>query len=150
MSHALLCFVSTFVAVFALGLQSLNVNQGYRWAARLTSLLIGTSHIALYRFMPGASWLEVAAYLAGGVAGIDCSMWFHPAARAWLEARKSRKPGQRPPKAPMPTAAPLRGQWISSHHFMPYPAREACQVCGHSAAEHEYIPRKVGYAGDTH
>jgi hypothetical protein len=89
--HALLCFASTYVAVFALGLQSLNVNQGHYWAAAGTSLLIGGGHIALYKFMPGAELAEVIGYLAGGVAGITSSMWFHRRVRAWWAARRGRR-----------------------------------------------------------
>lgn len=91
MTYALLCFASTFIAVFALGLQSLNVNQGHTWAAAGTSLLIGVSHIALYKYMPGADVLAMLGYLAGGVAGITSSMWFHRRVRTWWAARKQRR-----------------------------------------------------------
>jgi hypothetical protein len=87
----LLCFASTYVAVFALGLQSLNVNQGHYLAAAGTSLLIGLGHIALYKFMPGAELGEVIGYLAGGVAGITSSMWFHRRVRAWWADWKARR-----------------------------------------------------------
>jgi hypothetical protein len=86
-SAPLLCFASTFVAVFALGLQSQNVNQGHYWAAAGTSLLIGAGHIALYKFMPGAELAEVLGYLAGGVTGITASMWFHRSVKAWWKRR---------------------------------------------------------------
>jgi hypothetical protein len=89
MSAALLCFASTFVSVFALGLQSLNVNQGHYWAAAGTSLLIGGGHIALYKYMPGANAPELAGYLAGGVTGITSSMWFHRRFKAWWARWKS-------------------------------------------------------------
>ena len=74
---ALLCFASTYVAVFALGFQSQNVNQGHYLAAALTSLAIGGSSIVLYNFMPDSSPLEIAGYLAGGVTGIVSSMYVH-------------------------------------------------------------------------
>jgi hypothetical protein len=81
----LLLFASTYIAVFALGFQSLNVNQGrYGWAA-VTSLAIGGSHILLYRYMPGAHVAEILAYLAGGVLGITSSMFFHRRAMAWWQ-----------------------------------------------------------------
>lgn len=48
-------FASTFVLVFALGAQSLNVNNGHYIAAALTSFVIG-----------------------GGPFGITASMWAHP------------------------------------------------------------------------
>jgi hypothetical protein len=73
----LLLFASTFVAVFALGLQSLNVNNGHYLAAFITSFLIGGSQLWLYRLLPEANLLQVAAYLAGGPFGIVFSMWFH-------------------------------------------------------------------------
>ena len=91
MSSALLCFASTFIAVFALGLQSLNVNQGHYWAAAGTSLLIGGGHIALYKFMPGANAGDVVGYLAGGVSGITSSMWFHRRFKAWLTEALARR-----------------------------------------------------------
>lgn len=90
-TDALLCFVSTFVAVFALGLQSMNVNQGHYWAAGFTSLAIGGSTLWLYRVMPGADLATTLGYLAGGVAGITSSMWFHRSVRAWWAARKQRR-----------------------------------------------------------
>jgi len=70
-------FLSTFIAVFSLGLQSLNVNQGHYWAAAGTSLLISSGHILLYRYMPEAAAGQVLAYYAGGISGITSSMWVH-------------------------------------------------------------------------
>ena len=90
MSAAILCFAATFVSVFALGLQSLNVNQGHYWAAAGTSLLIGAGHIALYKYMPSANGLELVAYLTGGVMGITFSMWFHHRVKAWWKSRRRR------------------------------------------------------------
>jgi hypothetical protein len=90
-SHALLCFVSTYIAVFALGLQSLNVNQGHYVAAALTSLAIGASHIALYKYMPSSGPLEWLGYFAGGVLGITSSMWFHRRFKTWWSSYFKRK-----------------------------------------------------------
>ena len=76
---ALLLFFSTFVTVLALGIQSLNVNGGHRWWAMATSLFIGTGNLVLLKTLPGeTSWLELAAYLAGGPAGIVSAMALHP------------------------------------------------------------------------
>ncbi len=72
-----LLFGSTFMAVFSLGLQSLNVNQGHYWAAAATSVLISSGHILLYRYMPEARAAQVLAYYAGGILGITSSMWVH-------------------------------------------------------------------------
>lgn len=73
----LILFVSTFALVFALGLQSLNVNGGHYKAAFLTSFVIGGANMILLKLGPNANALEIAAYLAGGPLGIVCSMWAH-------------------------------------------------------------------------
>ena len=102
--NALILFVSTFVLVFALGLQSLNVNGGHYRAAFFTSFAIGGANMILLKLGPDASALEIAAFLGGGPFGIIISMWFHQRALAWWKAwgarRHHRLPGQRPPKAP--------------------------------------------------
>lgn len=70
--------ISTYALVFALGLQSLNVNGGHYRAAFLTSLAIGGSNLVLFKLAPDASGLEIAAYLAGGPLGIVSAMRAHP------------------------------------------------------------------------
>lgn len=70
--------LSTYALVFALGLQSLNVNGGHYRAAFLTSLAIGGSNLVLFKLAPNASGLEIAAYLAGGPLGIVSAMRAHP------------------------------------------------------------------------
>lgn len=77
MTTALILFVSTFLLVFALGLQSLNVNGGHHKAAFVTSLLIGSMQMVMLKLGPDADWLQIAGYLAGGPFGIIASMWFH-------------------------------------------------------------------------
>ena len=91
MTGALLIFGSTFMAVFFLGLQSLNVNQGYYLAAAVTSFFISTGHIALYKFMPDSGAPELAAYYAGGIIGITSSMWFHRRFKSWWGAHQARR-----------------------------------------------------------
>jgi hypothetical protein len=88
---ALLLFACTFVAVFALGLQSLNVNGGHHLAATLTSIAISAASIWLYKAMPGSNWLDVAGYMLGAIAGINASMWIHPRAKAWLARRLAER-----------------------------------------------------------
>ncbi len=75
---ALALFLSTFALVFALGLQSLNVNGGHYRAAFLTSFAIGVANLVLFKLAPDASGWEIAAYLTGGPIGIVCAMWAHP------------------------------------------------------------------------
>ena len=75
--NTLIIFGSTFVLVFALGLQSLNVTSGQYKAAFLTSFLIGGSNLVILRTVPQGDVWSVAAYLLGGPIGIVASMWLH-------------------------------------------------------------------------
>lgn len=74
---ALLIFCSTFILVFALGFQSLNVNNGHYKAAFFTSFAIAASNIVLFKTVPQANWIEIAAYLTSGPLAIVSSMWAH-------------------------------------------------------------------------
>lgn len=87
---ALIIFGATFLAVFALGLQSLNVNQGHYIAAAATSTLISTGHIYLYELMPQATLATRLGYYLGGIVGITASMWFHREVKAWWSTRKEK------------------------------------------------------------
>jgi hypothetical protein len=84
----LILFSSTFVLVFALGLQSLNVNNGHYWAAAFTSLFIGSSQLVLYKLAPDANWSEMLAFVSGGPFGIVCSMWAHPRLARWMGKKR--------------------------------------------------------------
>jgi hypothetical protein len=89
--NALVLFFSTFVLVFALGLQSLNVNgRHYVWAF-FTSFAIGGSNMVLLKLGPDANWLEIAAYLGGGPLGIIASIWVHPHLVQLWKSRKESK-----------------------------------------------------------
>jgi hypothetical protein len=68
-------FGSTFLVVFALGAQSLLVNNGRYAAAFANSFIIGACNLTLYKLAPQASPTEIAAFLAGGPLGIVLSMW---------------------------------------------------------------------------
>ena len=70
----LILFTSSFLLVFALGFQSLNVNNGHYRAAFLTSFGIGAANIAVLKLAPNATGTQIAAYLAGGPLGIICAM----------------------------------------------------------------------------
>lgn len=89
MSECVIVFLSSFVSVFALGFQSLNVNQGHRMAASLTSIAICTGTLFLLKSLPAAGFWPIASYYAGCNAGILSSMWFHPRFVAYLQRRKS-------------------------------------------------------------
>jgi hypothetical protein len=94
--NAFLVFLATWISVFTLGLQSLNVNQRQYVAAAVTSLGIGAGHLALYRFMPSAHVAEIGAYLVGGVTGITSSIWAHERHEALARClARSRRAGSR-------------------------------------------------------
>lgn len=121
---ALLLFASTFAVVFALGLQSLNVNGGHRLMAFLTSFAIGASNLVLFKVLPGpTAGLEIAAYLLGGPFGIVASMLAHPhlvrLMRRSRDARTSDTPeAAAPHHNPFPQPEPERRQ----PHAAPPPA----------------------------
>jgi hypothetical protein len=71
-------FASTFVMVFALGLQSLNVNGGHYVAAVFTSFAIAGGNLVVLHLVPSfAAPLELLAYFSGGPVGIVASMYVH-------------------------------------------------------------------------
>ncbi len=78
---ALLIFISTFALVFALGFQSLNVNNGHYKAAFFTSFAIGLANLVLFKTVPQDDMLDICAYLLAGPFGITASMkaheWWH-------------------------------------------------------------------------
>jgi hypothetical protein len=78
--NALALFASTFVLVFALSLQTLNVVGRHYIASFLTSLLIGAGNLVLFKLAPDASSLEIGAYLLGGAFGVVALIWAYP----WL------------------------------------------------------------------
>lgn len=85
-------FVSTFLLVMLLGLQSLNVNNGHHWAAFLTSFGIGASNLVLFKLAPDANTTEMLAYMLGGPFGILAAMWLHPRMALCFKRREcSRK-----------------------------------------------------------
>jgi hypothetical protein len=68
-------FLSTYLVVFSLGAQSLLVNNGRYEMAFMNSLVIGSCNLALFKFAPDATGLQVAAFLLGGPFGIVSAMW---------------------------------------------------------------------------
>lgn len=84
-------FASAFISVFALGLQSLNVNQGQHWAATVTSIAISTGSLYLYQHMPKPNPAEILAYYAGCALGINAGMWIHPRVKTWWAGRRNHE-----------------------------------------------------------
>jgi hypothetical protein len=81
LQNAAALFASTALLVLGLGLQSLNVNNGHIRAAMLTSFMIGGAHLVCYKLVPGASIIEMLAFLCGGPLGIWAAMRMHPNGR---------------------------------------------------------------------
>lgn len=81
---ALVIFASTFVLVFALGFQSLNVNNGHYCGAFLTSFFIGASNLVLFKTVPQSGTWEIVAYLLAGPFAICASMATH---RRWMKGK---------------------------------------------------------------
>jgi len=73
--NAAYLFISTFVLVFCLGLQSQFVNNGLYVDAFINSLAIGSANLVLFKLAPEASGAEIVAYLTGGPFGIVASMY---------------------------------------------------------------------------
>lgn len=74
-------FAATFCLTLLIGLQSLNVRDGEKLLAAVTSLGLGGANFVLLKLVPGETDLPaLLAYLAGGPAGIVVSMLLHP----WL------------------------------------------------------------------
>ncbi len=89
--HATVLFFATFTTVFALGLQSLNVNRGHQVLAVFNSLVIGSANLVILKLASQPTdWLEICAYLFGGPIGILAAMRSHHRIVAWLEKQKSR------------------------------------------------------------
>lgn len=82
-------FASTYILVFALGLQSINVNNGHFILAAITSYIIGAGQMVLYKIAPDATWLQIFCYLNGGPLGIVTAMWAHPRLAKILKRRKA-------------------------------------------------------------
>lgn len=86
--NAAILFGTTFVLVFALGVNTLSVNRDQYGIAFLTSFLISGSNLVILRTVPQGDLLEVAAYMLGGPFGIVASMWMH---KRFLGKAKARK-----------------------------------------------------------
>lgn len=80
----LVLFAASFLHVFGLGLQNLNVVRGHYLAAFLTSFLIGIPFVLGVTMLPTAVWSERIAFLCGGSFGIVTAMWAHPWLVRWL------------------------------------------------------------------
>jgi hypothetical protein len=87
--NALTLFVSTFILVFALGLQSLMVNRDHYIGAFLNSLVISAAQLLLLKLGPEATGAEIAGYLFGGPFGIVSAMYVFA---RWSKFKKKGTP----------------------------------------------------------
>ena len=85
----LFIFVAGFIAVFALGFQSRNVNSGKVKSAAVTSFLIALSQgTIIVQLAHMADWPSKIVYGLSGSCGIVCAMLSHDRIYKALEARR--------------------------------------------------------------
>jgi hypothetical protein len=72
-----LMFVSSFIVVFLLGLQSRNVVAGRYLAAILTSAGINISQFIFVKFAAAGHMDVLAVTTMGGCSGIAFAIWFY-------------------------------------------------------------------------
>jgi hypothetical protein len=139
MQAALIVFVSSFCCVFALGFQSLNVNQGRHFWASATSLIICTGTLYLFQQLPTAGFWPIAAYYIGCNLGINASMWAHPRLKAWADAGgfAAWSARRRLRKALIAKAHRLHGHRFADQFAPDAPPRRS-------------PPAPAGWPGDTH
>ena len=95
MSIELKIFIAQFLTVLLLGLQSINVNQGDKISAAVTSLMLGvcgffvTGNVAV-AFADGFGSTVFYSYILAGPIGIVVSMVLHKKIREFIN-RRNRK-----------------------------------------------------------
>lgn len=75
--NTLLLFLGAFFIVFALGFQQHNVHYRRYQAAFLNGIFIGIMNLLVLRLGPGASPVEMAAFLTGGPLGSVAAIWLN-------------------------------------------------------------------------
>ncbi|MEO8806403.1 MAG: hypothetical protein ABI433_09985 [Burkholderiaceae bacterium] len=96
---AIALLLASFVVVFALGFQQMNVAGRHYVLAVITSFAIGSATLVQFKYLPGpTSPVELAAYFTGSALGIVTSMWAHPALLRFIERRRTRRPFIHPTK----------------------------------------------------
>ncbi len=86
--NELALFASTFLFVFALCFQQLNVNGMHYGLAFITAFVIGAANLVILRIVPSATIAEILAYLAGGPFGVVAAMWVQPRVVQWRARRR--------------------------------------------------------------
>lgn len=104
---ALYLFAATFVLVFMLGVQQLNVTADQYAAAFISSAIISSANLVLFKLLPGpTSAADFAGYTLGGCFGIVASMRSHAWAMrklaVWRWQRQQRRTQPPRPERPAP------------------------------------------------
>ncbi|MEO8153594.1 MAG: hypothetical protein ABI605_11030 [Rhizobacter sp.] len=101
-------FIASFLVVFALGVQQLNVTADRKAMAFATSLLIGAATLVQFKVLPGpTSTVEIGAYLIGSALGIVASMWAYPLLARLFKRRPAPNTGETLPRPPSESAVKL-------------------------------------------
>lgn len=87
MQTLLMLFFSSYFLVLLLGFQSQIVRDKHAITAFVTSLMIGTCQLVLFKLAPNASTLESIVFVLGGAFGITSSIYLHNF-WLWIHSRK--------------------------------------------------------------
>lgn len=79
--NTLILFASTYILVFALGMETLMVSRGHFLGAFFNSLLISVAQLLVLKIGPAAAGIEVLGYVLGGPFGIISAMYTY---RRWV------------------------------------------------------------------
>ena len=75
MTGAVVLFISQFLMVFLLVVQSINNNHGRQRIAALTSIGIGVAQLFAYKILPDAGVVEMAAFVLAGPSANLAAQW---------------------------------------------------------------------------
>jgi hypothetical protein len=79
--EAIHLFLASFLVVFLLGIQQLNIQHRRYLAAMATSIGITGSNYILFKILPSGDiqFIQFLWYSLGGALGIVTAMWIHDA-----------------------------------------------------------------------
>jgi hypothetical protein len=113
--NATILLASTFILVFALGLQSQLVNNGHYIGAFVNSVLISVSNLGALQIVGAHTGVEYAAYILGGPVGIVCSMVMYRRFFQRTKIAPTPSLGTHPVQAelipPVRISEPCGGEW---------------------------------------
>ncbi len=73
----ILIFLATFIRVFLLAMQTLNVVHGFYFLAVLTTAGIAWAETSLYINVPKVGWKAFPVMFLGGAMGVTSAMYLH-------------------------------------------------------------------------